>query len=104
MAQQAVVHDQAGSRFVTTVEGEEAFLKYRRSGTVVDFFHTFVPEQHRGRGLAEQVCRAAFEYAKAEGLTVIPSCPYISGAYLKRHPEYVPLTKAAPSSGPAGSA
>ena len=88
-----VQHDAAGSRFVAKLEGYEATLMYRKTGYQLDLYHTYVPEVFRGRGLAEQLCKAAFEYAKAEGLTVIPSCSYISGAYLKRHPEYEALTR-----------
>ena len=91
MSEASVVHDQAGSRFVIALEGHEAQLQYRRAGTTLDFYHTYVPEAFRGKGFAEQLCQAAFEYAKAQRLTVIPSCPYISGAYLKRHPDYLPL-------------
>lgn len=89
--QPSVRHDAAAHRFTLAIDGAEAFLSYRATGRALDFYHTFVPEALRGRGLAEQLCRAAFEYAKAQQLTVIPSCPYISGAYLKRHPEYQTL-------------
>lgn len=89
----SVQHDKTASRFYITLEGQEARLLYRRSGNDIDLYHTYVPEVFRGRGLAEQLCRAAFEYAKTERLTVIPTCPYISAAYLRRHPEYMPLTK-----------
>lgn len=88
-----VKHDSAGQRFVVVQDGEEALLQYRLTGRTIDFYHTFVPESLRGRGLAEKLCYAAFEYAKAQGFKVIPSCSYVSGAYLKRHPEYVSLTK-----------
>ena len=66
---------------------------YRLAGKEMDLYHTYVPEVFRGRGVAEQLCKAGFEYAKANGLTVVPSCSYISGAYLKRHKEYEPLTR-----------
>ena len=89
----AVKHDAVGKQFVVVQEGSEARLQYRESPGVIDFFHTFVPEPLRGRGLAERLCQAAFEYAKSRQLKVIPSCSYVSGAYLKRHPEYVSLTK-----------
>ena len=96
-----VVHDEPGHRFCVTLQGYEACLMYRSSGTEIDLYHTYVPEVFRGRGVAEQLCKAVFEYAKANRLTVIPSCSYISGAYLKRHPEYEPLTKrGGPSSNP----
>ena len=93
MADETVIHDQAGKRFCVQLQGYEACLMYRQSGKTLDLYHTYVPEVFRGRGMAERLCKAAFEHAKAEGLTVIPSCSYISGAYLKRHPEYEPLTK-----------
>ncbi len=89
-----VIHDQKGQRFVIDLEGREAVLMYRASGKTLDFHHTFVPEVFRGRGLAEKLCQAGFEYAKANRFRVVASCPYISGAYLKRHPEYQPLTQA----------
>ena len=96
-----VVHDAQGRRFCVALQGYEACLMYRSSGTEMDLYHTYVPEVFRGRGVAERLCQAAFEHAQASGLTVIPSCSYISGAYLKRHPEYEPLTKrGGPSSNP----
>ena len=95
------MHDEADHRFRVTLEGYEATLMYRRAGREIDLYHTYVPEVFRGRGMAERLCQAAFEYAKATPLTVVPSCSYISGAYLKRHPEYEPLTKrGGPSSNP----
>ncbi len=88
-----VKHDEAAHRFVVQLEGHAAFLAYRTSGTELDFYHTVVPEAFRGRGIAERVVGAGFEYAKANRLTVKPTCPYISGAYLKRHPEDAPLVR-----------
>ncbi len=82
-----VQHDKTGSRFYIALEGQEARLLYRRSGNDIDLYHTYVPEVFRGHGMAEQLCQAAFEYAKAQRLTVIPTCPYISAAYLRRHPK-----------------
>lgn len=99
-----VVHDQASSRFCVKLQGYEACLMYRQSGNEINLYHTYVPEVFRGRGMAEKLCKAAFEYAKAQQLTVIPSCSYISEAYLKRHSEYEPLTKrGGPTSNPVVS-
>jgi len=95
-----VEHDESGSRFVVKLQGFEATLMYRRDGKTLDFYHTYVPEVFRGRGVAEQLCKTGFEYAKANGFTVIPSCSYISEAYLKRHKEYQPLTRSGPASNP----
>lgn len=83
-----VEHDSEGRRFYARLEGYEACLMYSLRGRTIDLYHTYVPPVFRGRGVAERLCRAAFEHAKKEGLTAIPSCSYISDAYLKRHPEY----------------
>ena len=88
-----VTHDAAAHRFVMAMQGQEAFLAYRPHGSELDFYQTFVPESFRGRGVAERLVGAGYEYAKAKGLTVRPTCPYVSGAYLKRHPEHETLTQ-----------
>lgn len=95
-----VIHDQAGSRFCVKLSGYEACLMYNRQGSQLDLYHTYVPEVFRGRGIAEKLCKAAFEYAKTNQLTVIPSCSYIADAYLKRHPEYESLVTRGRSSNP----
>ena len=95
-----IIHDEPGHRFCVKLQGYEACLMYQRTRQTLDLYHTYVPEIFRGRGVADQLCRAAFEYAKANRLTVIPSCSYISAAYLKRHPEYLPLTQQGPTSNP----
>ena len=101
MAEQLeVLHDKPSSRFYVKLQGYEACLMYRQQGAELDLYHTYVPEVFRGRGIAEQLCKAGFEYAKANTLTVIPSCSYISDAYLKRHPEYEPLVRRAQTSRP----
>ena len=87
-----IVHDESRQRFVAALpDGSEAELQYRQDGKTLDFFHTYVPEAFRTEGIAEQVVLAGFEYAKREGLRVIPSCPYVSRGFLRRHPEFQPL-------------
>ena len=83
----AARHDPAGQRFVARLGEDEAELRYRRQGRALDCYHTEVPPAFRGQGIAERLCDAAFDYAAAQGLSIMPSCPYISGAYLARHPE-----------------
>ena len=90
-----VQHEAAARQFTARLGSDVAVLQYRRTGASLDLYHTEVPPAFRGRGVAESLCRAAFEYARQEHLTVIPSCPYIAGTYLHRHPEYLPLTRTA---------
>ena len=52
----------------------------------MDMDHTFTPESMRGRGIAEHVTMAAFQHCEREGYKVMPTCTYISGTFLSRHP------------------
>lgn len=95
-----VIHDPAGQRFLVKLDGYEACLMYRQRGQDLDLYHTYVPEVFRGRGIADKLCKAAFEHAKATNLRVLPSCSYISDAYLKRHKEWEPIVKREHTSNP----
>ena len=46
-----------------------------------------------GEGLGGQLVRAALDSARAEGLSVLPFCPFVRG-YIEGHPEYVDLVPA----------
>src|SRR6185295_1101703 len=60
-----VEHDAGAKRFRVAMQGYEAVLMYRTAGNDIDLYHTYVPEVFRGRGIAEKLCKAAFEHAKA---------------------------------------
>lgn len=83
----AIRHETDRQRFSTSEEGIEAELVYRlREGALV-IDHTGVPPAIGGRGVAGRLVKAALDYARAEGLRVVPACSY-SAAYVQRHPEY----------------
>jgi predicted GNAT family acetyltransferase len=82
----SVKHNIAEGQFEITQEDQTALLQYRRSGDSMRLIHTEVPEPLRGRGLANQLARAALDYAHFHQLKVIPVCPFIK-AYLEKHPE-----------------
>ncbi len=80
----AVVHQPEHARFLIATDGAEAVLSYRMvTPTVVDFHRTWTPAELRGRGLAAQLVAAGVTWARAEGLTIIPSCSYVA-AWLER--------------------
>lgn len=89
----AVRHEPARRRFAVRLGHDTAVLEYQLREGTINLYHTEVPPAFRGRGIAEQLCTAAFAYAQANGLTVIPSCPYVAGTYLQRHPEYARRTQ-----------
>jgi predicted GNAT family acetyltransferase len=81
------VHDDPRkSRLVFEQDGAEAELLYRRDGNRLLLTHTGVPDQLGGRGIGGQLVRAALDRAAAEGLTVIPWCPY-ARKWIEDHPD-----------------
>ena len=79
-----VIHESARQRFVVTTDGLESVLEYRWNGrAAVNFSHTFVPPQLRGRGIAERLARTGIAWARAQGLQMQASCWYV-GRILER--------------------
>jgi predicted GNAT family acetyltransferase len=85
-----VRHEPESERFVAVVDGQEAEVSYRREGDVLVITHTGVPEAIGGRGVAGDLSRAAFEFARASGLRVRPVCSY-AAAWGRRNDEYADL-------------
>jgi predicted GNAT family acetyltransferase len=80
-------------RFEMAVGDEVAFLKYRRFKNQLDLVHTEVPTALRGRGVATRLVRAVLDKARAEGASIIPTCPFVK-AFVEKHPEYRSLVSA----------
>lgn len=85
-----IQHDSTVHRFLCEVDGHTGSVEYRREGGVMTILHTDVPEQIGGRGIASRLVRAALDFARAEGLRVVPRCSY-TAAWIERHPDYADL-------------
>lgn len=85
-----VEHFTEESRFETRGEETIAHLDYSLDGKVMTIRQTYVPPELRGQNIAGLLASAAFEYARSEGLKVVPQCSYIDW-YAKRHPEVAAL-------------
>jgi predicted GNAT family acetyltransferase len=86
-----VVHEPARRRFVARAGERESQLVYLRlEQDVVDFRSTYVDPTLRGHGVGEKLVRRALEWARDEGLKVIPSCWFVD-TVVRRHPEYEAL-------------
>ena len=82
-----IEHRPTEQRFVAELASGEAELTYTLPAPgVIDLQHTAVPEGARGHGVAEALARAAFDYARAQKLRVIPTCPFVR-SWLRHHPE-----------------
>ena len=87
MASPDQVHDNPDeSRFELEVEGETSFTVYQKEGNVITFVHTEVPGDERGEGLGNTLIEGALQQVRAEGLKVVPLCPFVD-AYIRRHPD-----------------
>lgn len=83
-------HDPVAHRFTTTVEGIEAEVNYHYDGDVLVIHHTGVPRPIEGRGIASELVRAVFEFARDVGKKVRPSCSY-AALWVQRHKQYTDL-------------
>ena len=71
-------------RFEMSVDGQIAFVSYRRAPGVVTLTHAEVPSALEGRGVGGQLVAATLDALRAEGVKVIPRCSFVA-AYLRRH-------------------
>jgi uncharacterized protein len=82
-----VVNNEAEQRFEAHVQGQTAFLAYRRFPDRLVIVHTEVPPALEGQGIAGKLAATALDFARNAHLRVIPLCPYVTG-FIRKHPEY----------------
>lgn len=88
-----VRHDESGGRFYARTESGEAVLDYGETPEgVLDLRHTHVPEGDREKGTGGALVKAAIEYARQNGLSVRPTCPFVR-SWLKQNPEAYDLVE-----------
>lgn len=64
-----------------------AFANYIKASNKLYITHTEVPEALEGQGIGSALLRHILEWIDAEGLDLVPLCPFMAG-YLQRHPEW----------------
>lgn len=69
-------HLQDKHRFAVTVDGHDAFVSYLLSGNSLIIDHTFVPKPIKGRGIAAELVKAAYDYAHENDLICQATCSY----------------------------
>jgi uncharacterized protein len=87
-----ITHEQERNRFSMLVDGLLCVLDYSLDAEVMTIEHTRVPPAVGGRGIAADLTKAAFDYARTQGLKIIPACRY-AAVWAKRHPEAETLLK-----------
>jgi predicted GNAT family acetyltransferase len=79
-------------RFELDTDGQVAFSNYKRDGGVITIMHTEVPAALNGRGIGSALVRGLLDDVRAQGLKVVPLCPFVAG-YIAKHPEYADLLR-----------
>ena len=80
-------------RFEIRSGDDVAQLEYRLRPATIVFTHTAVPRALEGHGIAGRLAKHGLDYARANGLSVVPLCPYVA-YYIRQHPEYADLVAA----------
>lgn len=89
---ETVVHVPERNRFEARLSEEAAVLTYELRPGVIVFLHTVVPEAFEGRGVGGALARTGLDYAREQGLAVVPNCPFVK-AWIERHPDYADLVQ-----------
>ena len=89
-----IENDKAAKRFAARIDGKQAFIQYRYADDNLVLVHTEVPDSLSGRGIGGKLAHAALEHARAEGVKVVPLCPFVA-SYIRRHSEYQSLVQPA---------
>ena len=79
-------------RFELDADGHVAFSEYKRADGVLTIMHTEVPAALGGKGVGSALVRGLLDIARAQGLKVVPKCPFVT-AYIDKHPQYADLRK-----------
>uniref|UniRef100_A0A915CNN9 Protein NATD1 n=1 Tax=Ditylenchus dipsaci TaxID=166011 RepID=A0A915CNN9_9BILA len=64
--------------FIRMADSAKAVLEYKKHPkSIIEMYHTEVPDQHRGKGLAEKLVKEAFHYCLQNNYKVYPTCSYV---------------------------
>lgn len=86
-----VENDSAHERFLVQLPEGIGELLYRRiPPRTLDLVHTEVAPTLRGRGVGDALAEGAMAYARAQGLSIVASCPFVRG-WLAKHLEHQDL-------------
>ena len=87
-----VVNNPSEHRYQLTVNGHIAATYYKIADGVITFVHTVVPPELGGKGIGSKLIKGALDQVRADGLKVIPQCPFVK-AFIEKNAAYQDLLK-----------
>ena len=72
---------------VAGIDGEGELTYSRVNPHLIIADHTFVPDAFRGMGVARALAQQLVDDARAQGVKIIPLCPYVN-AERRKHPDW----------------
>jgi uncharacterized protein len=85
-----VVNNTSKHRYELAVDGHVAATYYAIDGGVITFLHTEVPPELGGKGIGSKLIRGALDQVRADGLKVVPQCPFVK-AFIDKNAAYQDL-------------
>ena len=88
----SISHHPEDQAFYAAVDGRETDSELAYSlpePDLMDFTHTFVPDDLRGQGIADHLIKYGLEFARDHHYHIKATCAAVA-LYLRRHPEYQP--------------
>ncbi len=83
-------HNRSGCRFEAGASRNPAHLDYLLAEGLMEIFHTEVPNDYAGQGLAGKLATAALTWARENKYKVLATCSYVH-AFMGKRPEYSDL-------------
>ncbi len=87
MSDYKILHKPADRRFEIWEDGLVSYVEYYLHDGSLDIIHTIVSPRLEGRGIGSALVRAAYDWARTEGLGSAATCRF-ADVWLRRHPEY----------------
>lgn len=86
-----VTYNDAETRYEARIDGELAgFADTRRRGDAIEIPHTEVDPAFGGKGVGGALVKGALDAIRADGDTVVPTCPFVA-SWIDKHPDYADL-------------
>ena len=82
-----LVNNEAIHNFELWIDGQRAFIDYRRNADTISLVHTEVPKALEGKGVASALVEKTLAWIEKKHLHLVPLCSYVQH-YLEKHPEW----------------